>query len=147
MKKLLLTIATATILVSCNQNTKTGIVDETDVLMKNGSTYTMKITKKRNDGVRDTVTFRIDNVLVDSLKIKESDIKQMCMDAVWFADFNVKFKPTYTLPKEAMLFYHKDVSAHIRGTAENAYGVKDEMSTMMSFDNKHQIIVESIVSL
>lgn len=132
------------------QSTKTDITNQTDVLIKKGSTYTMKISKKRDDGVTDTVTFSIDNVLIDSLKIKESDINQMCRDVVWFADFNVKYKPTYTLPKEAMLYYgesDKDVNAHIKGTAENAYGVRDEMSTMMSFDKEYQIIAERIVSL
>ena len=124
---------------------------DTGVLVKKGSIYTMKIDRKLDNGETKIVEFSIDNVLVDSLKLSEEKIESICNTAVIWADFNVKNKPTYNLPKTAALLYvsknEHPVVVIIGGTAENSFGVASDIHTYIPFDEKGEVVSEEISSL
>jgi hypothetical protein len=61
---------------------------------------------------------------------------------VAYADWNAKFKPTYKHSKSAILTCDEktgEITACMNGTAENAYGVSDDVSTYIFFTKKGKL--------
>ena len=125
---------------------------DTGVLTKIGSYYKMKVDRKLDNGETAVVEFSVDEVLVDSLKLNEEQIESICSSGVIWADFNVKNKPTYKLPKTASLMYvgantEHPITISIGGTAENSYGVASDIHTYIPFDKNYEVVSESVSSL
>jgi hypothetical protein len=105
--------------------------------------YYLTLEGNNGDKTKQKVEFSIDDVVVDSLKFTEQKIIYMCEDALRYSDWNVNFKPTYKHGDDAMLYYvneEKSIKVHVNGTAENAYGVPDKISSTISFNLKGKMI-------
>ena len=131
MKKLflgaLLTLSTI-LLTSCNK----GKLEKSE----NGKLYYLTVKGENGDKSEREVKFAIFPNIVDSLKISEEKIKLICEETVRYADWNVKHKPTYKLPEDAMLSYDSEentLNSSIGGTAENAYGTPDNIYSVVTF--------------
>jgi hypothetical protein len=98
-----------------------------------------------NDSVT-KVEFHISSTIIDSLKIPDSSIVNMCTTAASYADFYVKHKPTFKINDFAQIYYIQDkniFTCAIRGTAENSFGVPDELSTYIDFGRDFQLLKDS----
>lgn len=139
---------TLLILSACS-NTPEKVEEESDVdkLIKtetaSGNRYSLILLGKNGDKTEQEVKFTIDRNIIDSLKIPEAKIKEICSNTLLYADWNVKIKPSYVFDEIAMVTYDpkdKYIIAFIDGTAENSYGVRDKISTAISFDLKGNIV-------
>lgn len=137
MKNLSFTLITIFFLASCKKN---------DKLIKEGDTYYVSIEEKQGDKSKKVVKFTISTNIIDSLKVPESSVIDMCKETAIYADWNAKYKPTYKLPDTAMLLYmadDKEFIGSISGTCENAYGTPDEISTYVKFGQDFKMIKDS----
>lgn len=136
MKKLLLgslLLLSTLSFVSCNDGLKKS---------ENGKLYYLTVKGKNGDETEREVKFSIFSNVVDSLKISEEKIKLICKQTVRYADWNVKHKPTYKLPEDAILSYDAEdntLRSSIYGTAENSYGVSDNIYSVMRFTIKGEM--------
>jgi hypothetical protein len=108
--------------------------------------YDYSIEAENGDKTKQNVAFSIDRVIVDSLKLSEIKIKAMCEEAVMYADWDVKYQPSYKHGDIAILSYNRDdnkIYAYMNGTAENAYGVADRLSTSIPFNLKGNMIMDA----
>jgi hypothetical protein len=130
MRKLLLgalLLLSVVTFVSCNDGLKKS---------ENGKLYYFTVKGKNGDETEREVKFSIFPNVVDSLKISEEKIKLICEQTVRYADWNVKHKPTYKLPEDAMLSYDAEdntLRSSISGTAENSYGTPDNIYSVVHF--------------
>ncbi len=116
-------------LVSCNGNGK---------LIKRGKGTFMTVEALNGDNTKTKVEFLVGS----DIKLGEAKINAICKDAVTYADWNAKFKPTYKHSKSATLIYDEktgEITACMNGTAENAYGVPDDVSTYIIFNKKGKL--------
>ena len=136
---LILLIAT-----SCNDTKeKDGLVK---IDAKGTNLYYYSIEAENGDKTKQKVEFSIDKVIVDSLKLSENKIKAMCEEAVTYADWDVKYQPSYKHGDIAMLSYDSEenkINACMNGTAENAYGVADRISSSIPFNLKGNMIMDA----
>ncbi len=105
--------------------------------------YYLTIEAENGDNTKQQVEISIDPLIIDSLKLSEQKIINMCEDALRYSDWNVKFKPSYKQSDNAMLTYdtkEKKITAFVNGTAENAYGVPDELNSTVPFNLKGVMI-------
>jgi len=105
--------------------------------------YYMTLEAEDGDKTKKKVEFLIDVSIVKELKLNEEKIRNMCDDGIRYADWNVKFKPTYKHSEMASISYDKKenkINAIMSGTAENAYGVPDNINTFIPFDIKGKMI-------
>lgn len=105
--------------------------------------YNLTLEGNNGDKTKQKVEFSINNVIVDSLKLTEQKIILMCEDALRYSDWNVNYKPTYKHGESAMLTFdskEKKIIIFVDGTAENAYGVPDKISSTIPFDLKGKMI-------
>lgn len=139
------------LIVSCSQNDgKVQIESNIEskkygLLEKDSIHYLMEI--EATDGVDSIVVikFRIDNRIVDSLKLSESKISSICKTAATYGDWDVKNKRTYrfnTKRKSLVYFSDDSIIAAIEGIAANSYGVEDNVSTLIYFDINGNILKE-----
>ena len=149
MKKILFISTLLIVLVACKENSKEdskeASKDGTLVNLGNEKTpiYYMTLEAEDGDKTKKKVEFLIDEILIEKLKLSESKIRNMCDDGIRYADWNVNFKPTYKSNETASLSYDKETNriiAFMSGTAENAYGVPDNISTIIPFDIKGKMI-------
>jgi hypothetical protein len=149
MKKILFIGTMFLVLSACNGNVTDSAKDETKdgTLVNIGSEKTpiYSMTLEAEDGDKSTkkVKFYIDNLIVQKLKLTESKIRNICDNGIRYADWNVKFKPTYKTNETASLSYDKEANriiALMSGTAENAYGVPDNINTIIPFDVNGKMI-------
>jgi hypothetical protein len=116
-------------LVSCNGDGK---------LIKRGKGTFMTIEALNGDKTKIKVEF----LIAIDLKLGEQKIEAICKDAVLYADWNAKFKPTYKHSKSATLVCDEktgEITALMHGTAENAYGVPDDIATYIFFNKKGKL--------
>lgn len=76
--------------------------------------------------------------------MNEAQIRNICSESILYADWTVKFKPTYKHSESASLRYdeaQKKITVLMDGTAENAYGVPDDIMSIISFDTKGKMIL------
>jgi ABC-type glycerol-3-phosphate transport system substrate-binding protein len=110
---------------------------------ENSPRYYMTLEAEDGDKTKKKVEFMIDKLIIKELKLNEAKIREICDDGIRYADWNVKFKPTYKSSETASLFYDKEtkrIKAMMSGTAENAYGVPDNIYTFIPFDIKGKMI-------
>lgn len=149
MKKLLFIGTMFLVLAACKGNSSDSADDETKegTLVNIGGEktpiYFITLEAEDGDKSKKKVKFLIDNLIVQKLKLTESKIRNICEDGIRYADWNVKFKPTYKTNETASLSYDKEenrIIALMSGTAENAYGVPDNLNTIIPFDIKGKMI-------
>jgi hypothetical protein len=105
--------------------------------------YYLTLEGNNGDKTKQKVEFSINNVIVDSLKLSEQKIIYMCEDALRYSDWNVNYKPTYKHGESALLTFdskEKKIIIFVDGTAENAYGVPDKISSTIPFNLKGKMI-------
>ena len=139
MKKLLFTLLTVALIISCSGPAEAELGELVTKETKDGNLYYLTIEGENGDKSKEKVEFSIDRVIVDSLKLKPGKIKSMCEDAVIYADWDVKFKPTYKHSTIASLSFDAEenrIVAYMSGTAENAYGTPDNISSSIPFTVK-----------
>jgi hypothetical protein len=151
MKKLLL-FGTMFIALAACKGTSTEIANEEPkdgTLVNLGSEkspiYYLTLEAEDGDKTKKKIQFNIDELLVKKLKLSESKIRNICSAAIIYADWNVKFQPTYKADESASLSYDDEtsnISAFMSGTAENAYGVPDNINTIIRFDKKGKMIYD-----
>jgi hypothetical protein len=130
MKKIILgalLLLSMVFLTSCNDGLKKS---------ENGKLYYLTVKGKNGDKTEHAVKFTIFPNVIDSLKISEEKIKLICEEAARYADWNVKHKPTYKLPDDALISYdvkENTLSVSIGGTAENSYGTPDNIYSVVHF--------------
>ena len=110
---------------------------------ENSPRYYMTLEAEDGDKTKKKVEFMIDKLIIKELKLNEAKIREICDDGIRYADWNVKFKPTYKSSETASLFYDKEtkrIKAMMSGTAENAYGVPDNIYTFIPFNIKGKMI-------
>jgi hypothetical protein len=144
MKTMITNLSVFFLLTSCTSpKDKDGLV----VLDAQGTKlYYYTIEGNNGDETKQKIEFSIDHVIVDSLKLSENKIKEMCEDAARYADWDVKYKPSYKQGDMAMLSYNLDenkIYAYMTGAAENAYGVADRLSTNIPFNLKGNMIMDA----
>ena len=108
--------------------------------------YYYTVEAENGDKTKHKLEFSIDRVIVDSLKLSENKIKAICEEAVTYADWDVKYQPSYKHGDIAMLSYNLDenkIYAYMNGTAENAYGVPDRISSSIPFNLKGNMIMDA----
>lgn len=106
---------------------------------ENSPRYYMTLEAEDEDKTKIKVEFMIDKLIIKELKLNEAKIREICEDGIRYADWNAKFKPTYKSKETAFLFYDEEkkrITAIMHGTAENAYGVPDNIDTFIPFDIK-----------
>jgi hypothetical protein len=105
--------------------------------------YFITLVGENGDNTKEDIEFTIDKVIIDSLKLKSTVIKNICKQALIYADWDVKFKPTYKHENSASLYYKSDgnkIYAFIDGTAKNAYGVTNDIFTGIPFTLKGKMM-------
>ena len=108
--------------------------------------YYYTVEAENGDKTKHKLEFSIDRVIVDSLKLSENKIKAICEEAVRYADWDVKYQPSYKHGDIAMLSYDSEenkINAYMNGTAENAYGVPDRISSSIPFNVKGNMIMDA----
>ena len=107
--------------------------------------YYLTLEAEDGDKTKKKIKFNIDELLVKKLKLSESKIRNICSAAIIYADWNVKFQPTYKADESASLRYDDEtgnINAFMSGTAENAYGVPDNINTIIRFDKKGKMMYD-----
>jgi hypothetical protein len=154
MKKLLFIGTIMLAIASCSGNAKEGTKENTIEEVKNGTLinrgdkntalYYMILEAEDGDKTKKKVEIIIDKLIVIELKLSEDQIRNMCEDAIRYANWNSNFKLTYKYTGTPMLSYDKNekiITAYMTGTAENAYGVADNVNTIIRFDLKGKMIM------
>ena len=143
MKTSLSLLVSLVILFACqNPEKKDGLKSLGD---GNNKIYFLKIQAKNGDKSIQEVEFSIDKVIIDSLKLSEEKIQNMCEESILYADWNVKFRPSFKHDAMAMLVFdrtEKKLLAYMKGTAENAYGTPDNISSTIPFDLKGKLLLD-----
>lgn len=62
---------------------------------KGKNNYYLTIEAENGDKTKQQVEIFIERLIIDSLKLTERKIINMCEDALSYSDWNAKFKPTY----------------------------------------------------
>jgi ABC-type glycerol-3-phosphate transport system substrate-binding protein len=144
MKKLLFI---GTMLLGITACSGSGNDSENGALVNRGTEkepiYYMTLEAEDGDKTKKKVEFMVDVSIIKELKLNEEKIRSMCDNGILYADWNVNFKPTYKSSETASLFYDKEtkrINAIMSGTAENAYGVPDDINTIIPFDIKGKMI-------
>ena len=106
--------------------------------------YYVVLEAEDGDKTKKRVEFYIDLKIINELKLNEAQIRNICSESILYADWTVKFKPTYKHSESASLRYdeaEKKITVLMDGTAENAYGVPDHIMSIISFDTKGKMIL------
>jgi hypothetical protein len=147
MKKIIIYSLAILLLTACSDNKNEAQKNEVKrfelIIEKGKNNYYLTLEGKNGDKTKQKVEFSIDYLVIDSLKLTEQKIKSICENALLYSDWNVNFKPTYKHGDDAMLYYGKEensIKVHVKGTAENAYGVPDNISSTISFNLKGKMI-------
>ena len=149
MKKLLFIGTMLLGIAACSGSAKDSTNEEMEIgaLVNRGSEndpiYYMTLEAEDGDKTKKKVEFMIDKLIIKELKLNEEKIRNMCSDGILYADLNVNFKPTYKHSEMASISYDKKenkINAFMSGTAENAYGVPDNINTFIPFDIKGKMI-------
>jgi hypothetical protein len=149
MKKLLFIGTMLLGIVACSGTGKDSTTEEIEngALVNRGSEkepiYYMTLEAEDGYKTKKKVEFMIDVAIIKELKLNEAKIRNMCDEGILYADWNVKFKPTYKHSEMASISYDKKenkIYAIMSGTAENAYGVPDNINTFIPFDIKGKMI-------
>ncbi|MFM1809135.1 MAG: hypothetical protein RLZZ382_360 [Bacteroidota bacterium] len=143
MRKILLPLILLIITLSCeNKNSDGPLVNRGT---EKAPIYYVSVNAKNGDKSEKIVEFFISEEIVKNLHLSGDKIERICKDAVLYADWNAKFKPTYEHSESASIVYEKKdhkIIAIMSGTAENAFGVPDNISTFISFDEKGKMITD-----
>lgn len=151
MKKLLFIGTIMLGIASCSGTAKDSTKEEVKVgaLINIGDEktpfYCMTLEAEDGDKTKKKVEFMIDKLIIKDLKLNESKIRNMCQNAILYADWTVKFKPTYKNSESASINYdvkEKQITAFMTGTAENAYGVADNISVFIRFDRNGKMLLD-----
>lgn len=155
MNKLVFIGTILLVLVSCSETAKEGAKDNTIEKVKigalinrgdkNTALYYMTLEAEDGDKTKKKVEFIIDKQIVEELKLDEAKIRTMCYGALSHANWNANFKLTYKHGQSPMLSYDKNelkITAFMTGTAENAYGVADNVNTIIPFDQNGKMILD-----
>ena len=143
MKKLLFIGAMLTVLAACSGTPKNATNSEKKLgtLIIQGKEknqiYSMILEAEDGDKTKKKVDFMIDKLIVNELKLKEAKIRNMCNDAIRYANWNTNFKLTYKYSEIGSIRYdekEKNITVFMSGTAENAYGVPDNVFSIIRFD-------------
>lgn len=113
------------------------------IVEKTKGLYYLTLEGNNGDKTKQKVEFSINNVIIDSLKLSEQKIIYMCEDALRYSDWNVNYKPTYKHGESALLTFdskEKKIIIFVDGTAENAYGVADKISSTITFNLNGKMI-------
>ena len=97
----------------------------------------MTLEAEDGDKTKKKVDFMIDKLIVNELKLNEAKIRNMCNDAIRYANWNTNFKLTYKYSEIGSIRYdekEKNITVFMSGTAENAYGVPDNVFSIIRFD-------------
>lgn len=122
--------------VSCSKHGKI----EIDNSWKVG--YGYKTTLPVEDLVKtddiDVVTFSFPSQFKDSLNLSDDVLIEMCKTSLRYADWGAKHKLTYKLKGSNIMFMliDKNIVASLYGSAENSFGVPDNIWTSVYFDIK-----------
>ena len=154
MKKLLFIGVILLVIASCSETAKEGTKENTieeekiGALInrgdKNNARYYMTLEGEDGDKTKKKVEIMIDKLIVSELKLSEDQIRNMCKDAIRYADWNTNFKLTYKFSGTSMLSYDKNekiITAYMAGTAQNAYGVADNVNAIIRFDLKGKMMM------
>ena len=150
MKKLLFIGAMLTVLAACSGTPKNATNSEKKLgtLIIQGKEknqiYSMILEAEDGDKTKKKVDFMIDKLIVSELKLSEDQIRNMCNDAIRYADWNTNFKLTYKFSGTSTLSYDKNekiITAYMAGTAQNAYGVADNVNAIIRFDLKGKMMM------
>ena len=90
----------------------------------------------------DKTKIKVEFLIAVDIKLGEQKIEAICKDAVRYADWNANFKPTYKHSVSATLICDEkngEITACMNGTAENAYGVPDDVATYICFNKKGKL--------
>jgi hypothetical protein len=142
MKKLFKITMVMAVISSCSGLVETQNGELETIKTEEGNLYYITIEGENGDETKQEIEFSIDRVIVDSLKMNPEQIRMICDEAAIYADWNAKFKPTYKHQKVAMLVYNakeKCIIANMSGTAENAYGTPDNLSSSIPFSLKGEM--------
>ena len=151
MKKLLFIGTLLLVITACSGASKNASKEEVTLgtLINRGNEknpiYYMILEAEDGDKTKKKIEFLINEVLIKKFKLSEAKIRNICEDGILYADWNVNFKPTYKSNETANLSYDKEtkrIYAFMSGTAENAYGVPDNISTIVPFDIKGKMILD-----
>ena len=151
MKKLLFIGALLLLITACSGASKNASKEEVTLgtLINRGNEknpiYYMILEAEDGEKTKKKVEFMIDEFIIKELKLSEAKIRNICDDGIRYADWNVNFRPTYKSNETASLSYNKEairIYAFMSGTAENAYGVPDNISTIVPFDIKGKMILD-----
>lgn len=152
MKKLLFIGTLLLVIAACSGTSKNVPKEEETMgtLINRGNeknpVYYMTLEAENGDKTKKRVEFFIDGKIVKELKLSEAKILNICDEAILYADWNVNFKPTYKHSESASLSYdkkEKKITAYMDGTAENAYGVPDNISSYISFNPKGILVLDA----
>ena len=119
-------------------------------LIGESPSYSMKMEAENGDDTKTEVNFMIEDVIVDSLKISEEDIKVMCERACLYSDFSCKYPITFKFSPDSRPFlsYGKNgISVLVTGSAKNAFGVEDAITTIIPFDSTYNVVPSEIFSI
>ena len=110
----------------------------------------MKMEAENGDDTKTEVEFMIHEVLVDSLKLTEEQIKSMCQSACTYSDWGCKYPKTYKFDSKlrAFLSYREGkCSVMMHGSAKNAFGVEDNITTFIPFDSTYNVVSGEIFGM
>ena len=144
MKKILLVLMGALVLTSCEKGTSYG------KLNGQSPSYSMTVQGENGDNTTCDVNFIIEDVIVDSLKISEKDIKVMCERACLYSDFSCKYPMTFKFSPDSRPFLsygQNGISVLVTGSAKNAFGVEDAITTIIPFDSTYNVVSSEIFSI
>ncbi len=148
MKKTIAAFVGGVMLVACSNNS-TSVDNSPKIgeLFNEGGRYRMIVEAK--DGVDSTcqVEFSIPaDIVIDSLKLSDKTLYDMCSKAAVFADFYVTNERTFRFGTEDNLVYLNDdggITISVSGIAANAYGVEGNINTIVKFDLKGNMLKDS----
>jgi hypothetical protein len=117
-----------------------------ELLQDSTGNYSMLVLGIDGQDSTRNVNFKIDSKIVDSLKLADSIIKNLCEISTAYADFNVKNERSYRFrDKSSNIVLLSDdgfIYASISGIAANNFGVEGNISSMIKFHPNGELVKE-----
>jgi hypothetical protein len=136
LKLFFLLVAVICSIISCKKVEEDKSETLNEVYFSNGvHQINIRYTFKSDDVV--IVKFLIESSIVDSLRVPSESIMDMCIASLVYSSYQVNYRPTYIVNKEASLLYLNTSSefvASVRGTALNGFGVRGNVYSSVYFD-------------
>ena len=135
----------ATLVVACSNPEIDNSPQLGELFQDSTGNYSMLIVGIDGQDSTRHVDFGIDSKIVDSLGLADSTIKSLCEISALYADLNVKNERSFRFRNMPAYVYLSDdgfIYSTVYGIAANSFGVEGNISSLIKFDSKGELVRE-----